>query len=395
MRIALVTPILPVPHDQARGRYIHETARALSTMATVKVFFPQVRYPRLPGLAPRSFLQGEVGADYSLDGIDMEAYTYPGFPGLSRGTNGIVGSWTLTPRLRAFAPDLVLAYWIYPDGYAAVRAAARVGVPCIVGARGSDIHVRSGINKVMTRRTLAAADTVLTVSHAMRAATIADYGVPAGKVHAIVNGIDTGIFHPRDQAQMRQKLGVPAQAKVIVYVGRLVETKGMRELLVAFQRLAAEDASLHLALVGDGVMRQELATLVQDSGLSGRVLMPGGMEPSEVAEWICASDVLTLPSWSEGYPNVVVEGIACGCPVVATDVGGTREIINADNGIMVAPKDVDALTQALSDAMSRAWDHQAMASAMRRGWHEVAVDTLAVCRSVLEDAGDTRRAGQV
>ena len=109
MRIALVTPILPVPHDQARGRYIHETARALSTMATVKVFFPQVRYPRLPGLAPRSFLQGEVGADYSLDGIDMEAYTYPGFPGLSRGTNGIVGSWALAPRLRAFAPDLVVA----------------------------------------------------------------------------------------------------------------------------------------------------------------------------------------------------------------------------------------------------------------------------------------------
>ena len=268
-------------------------------------------------------------------------------------------------------------------------------MPCIVGARGSDIHVRSGINKVMTRRTLAAADTVLTVSHAMRAATIADYGGPAGEGHAIVNAIDTGIFHPRDQAQMRQKLGVPAQTKVIVYVGRLVETKGMRELLVAFQRLAAQDASLHLALVGDGVMRQELATLVQASGLSGRVLMPGGMEPPQVAECICASDVLTLPSWSEGYPNVVVEGIACGCPVVATDVGGTREIINADNGIMVAPKDVDALTQALSDAMSRPWDRQAMASAMRRGWHEVAVDTLAVCRRVLEDAEHRRGAGQV
>src|SRR5690606_32067579 len=145
---------LPVPYDKTRGRYIHETARALSRLATVRVFLPQVRYLRLPGLTPRSFLHGEVGADYTLDGIDLEPYSYPGVPGVSRATNGMVGAHVLTPRLRAFRPDLVLAYWVYPDGYAALHAARRLGVPCIVGARGSDIHVRSGINAYLTRRAL-------------------------------------------------------------------------------------------------------------------------------------------------------------------------------------------------------------------------------------------------
>ena len=382
-RIALVTPILPVPHDQTRGRYIHETARALSKLATVRVYFPQVRYPRLPGLSPRSFLAGEVGPDYRLDGIDLEPYTYPGLPGLSRITNGYVGGMALQRRLKNFSPDLVLAYWVYPDGFAARKAARRLGVPCIVGARGSDIHVRSGVNVMMTRRTLDGVDAMLTVSHAMRDVAIAEFGVPPDKVHAVINGIDTTVFHPRPQAEMRAKLGVPADARLLVYVGRFVETKGMRELITAFQRLGTQDPSLHLALVGDGVMREELTAMVLESGLSGRVFMPGGLQPGQVAEWIGAGDVLTLPSWSEGYPNVVVEGIACGRPVVATSVGGTGEIINADNGIMVPKRDVDALEQGLSEAFRRNWNHEAMAAAIRRDWNDVARDTLAVCEQVL------------
>lgn len=391
-RIALVTPILPVPHDLTRGRYIHETARALSAMATVRVFFQQAQYPRVPGLSPRSFLRGEVGAGYRLDGIDVDAYTYPALPGLSRATNGVLAARALLPRLRCFAPDIVLAYWVYPDGYAARRAARRLGVPCIVGARGSDIHVRSGLNATMTRRTLRGVDALLTVSRAMRDKAIADFDADPSRVHAVVNGIDTGIFHPRDRQAMRRKLGVPADARLIAYVGRYVEAKGMRELLAAFQALAGKDPSLHLALVGDGVMRAELAALVAASGLDARVTMTGGLDPVQVAEWIGASDVVTLPSWSEGYPNVVVEGIACGRPVVATAVGGTAEIIDGANGILVPPRDATALERGLADALARDWDAPAMAAAAGRGWCDVAAETLAVCERVLAARGPRAQA---
>jgi len=382
-RIALVTPMLPVPHDQTRGRYIHETARALSQLAQVRVFFQQARYPRIPGLSPRSFLRGEVGEDYTLDGVDVEAFTYPALPGLSRATNGWMASRALVPRMRRFEPDLVLAYWVYPDGAAAKRAARRLGVPCIVGARGSDIHVRTGLNAHLTRRTLQGLDAILTVSHAMRDTAIATFGADPERVHPVVNGIDTDVFHPRDRQAMRSKLGVPADARLITYVGRFVEAKGMRELLQAFQALAAQDPRVRLALVGDGVMREELAGLVQATGLGGRVTMTGGLEPAQVAEWICASDLLTLPSWSEGYPNVVVEALACGVPVVATDVGGTREIIDDSKGLLIPPRDERVLAQALSQALSHPWDHAAIAASMNRSWHDVARETLDVCKQVL------------
>jgi glycosyltransferase involved in cell wall biosynthesis len=383
LRIAVVAPNLPVPHDLARGRYIHATARELAHLAEVRVFLPQARYPRIPGLRPRSFVHGLVGPDYALPGIALESYAYPAMPGVSRATNGLVGAMALKPRLRAFRPDIVLAYWVYPDGFAAVRAAHALGVPCIVGARGSDVHVRKGLLKHLTRRTLAAADGVLTVSQAMRRAVVGDFDTNAHKVACIVNGIDTTVFHPRSQSEARGALGIDPGARLVAYVGRMVASKGLRELMQAFAELAANDARLQLALVGHGVMDDELQALAAASGVAGRVHMPGGMEPPQVAQWLAASDVLALPSWSEGYPNVLVEAIACGRPVVASDVGGAGEIVTAGNGLLVPSRDPEALAAALADAIARDWDHAGMARAMARGWDQVAVETLDACRRVL------------
>jgi teichuronic acid biosynthesis glycosyltransferase TuaC len=131
-------------------------------------------------------------------------------------------------------------------------------------------------------------------------------------------------------------------------------------------------------------MKTELQGLIEQAGLTNKVYFPGGLPPEQVAQWIGASDVLTLPSWSEGYPNVVVEGAACGRPVVATDVGGTREIINGSNGILVQPQNVDSLYNGLVQALKQTWDHTAIAAAMRRTWDDVAVETLAVCERVIE-----------
>lgn len=383
LRIALVTPMLPVPHDQTRGRYIYETARALSKLAQVRVFFQSLRYPAVPGLRPRSYLYGDVDPGYALPGIDVEAFEYPGLPVVSRVLNGVVGSWVLRPRVRAFRPDLVLAYWVYPDGYAALRVAKGLGVPCAIGALGSDIHVRSGLSSMLTRHTIGQVDALLTVSEAMRQTAIEAFGAQPQRVHTVVNGFNTSIFGPGDQTQARLELGVGQTDRVVVYVGRFVEAKGLRELVEAAKRLAGLDPRFTLVLIGDGVMREQLHQLIHAAGLAHRIRVPGGLPPQQVARWICASDVLTLPSWSEGYPNVVVEALACGRPVVATDVGGTREIVNSDNGILIAPKDANALGAALLGALDRAWDHAAIAAAMKRSWDDVARETLDVCSALV------------
>ncbi|MBJ6984077.1 glycosyltransferase [Luteimonas sp. MC1750] len=383
-RIALVTPNLPVPHDLARGRYIHATAIELSKLAEVRVFLPQVRYPRLPAaLGPRTFVHGLVADDYRLPGIDLQAYSYPAVPGLSRVGNGVVGATALAPRLRAFMPDLVLAYWVYPDGDAAVRAARAIGVPCIVGGRGSDVHQRSGLLRWLTRRTLAKADSVLTVSQAMRRAVIDAYGIAPARVGCIVNGIDTAVFQPADRSSARAALGIRPDARLVAYVGRMVEAKGLRELIEAFTALAAADRQVELVLVGHGVMQAELRALAAATGLGERIHFPGGMEPPDVARWLAACNVLALPSWSEGYPNVLVEAIASGRPVVASDVGGAAEIVDAGNGLLVPARDAPAFAAALAAALDREWDAAAMSRAMSRGWDQVAAETLAACRQVL------------
>lgn len=383
LRVAVVTPMLPVEHDPTRGRYIHETVRSLSRLADVKVFFETVRYPRI-GVAPKSYLYGDVGEGYRLDGIDVEAFGYSGIPVLSRGLNGWLASRALAPRVQRFGPDVVVGYWVYPDGAAALRVARRLGVPCIVGALGSDIHGRTGLNGMLTRRTIRCADALIAVSEAMRQSAIRQFGAQPARVRTVVNGCNTSVFGPMDQAQVRQGLGLPATGPMVVYVGRFVEAKGLVELVEAFSRLAAQRPDLRLALVGDGVMKQRLVSLVEASDARHRILMTGGMQPRDVARWINASDLLVLPSWSEGCPNVVVEALACGRPVVATDVGGTREIVDANNGLLVAPRDVESLRAAIDRALARDWDRSAIAARMRRSWDDVARETLDLVQELVD-----------
>jgi glycosyltransferase involved in cell wall biosynthesis len=396
LRIALVTPMLPVPHDHTRGRFTHETARCLSKIATTRVFFQQLRYPDIPLVRPRSYLYGRLGPDYRLEGIDVEAFEYPAVPVLSRPFNSLVSARILLPRLRAFAPDLVLAYWVYPDGHAALLAAQRLGVPCVVGALGTDIHVRDALNSWLTRRTIAGIDALLTVSENMKRTAVETFGATPAKVHTITNGFNTDVFYPRPQQQMREQLCVPADSRLIVYVGRFVAAKGIKELIAAFRALAADDPKLRLVMVGQGVMGEELTSLIRHAGVLDRVILPGGQPPQGVAEWICAADLLCLPSWSEGYPNVVVEALACGRPVVATDVGGVSEIVNDSCAVLVAPRDIESLRSGLQRALNTPWDHAAIANTIRRTWDDVAVETLAVCEQVMQerrwlDARRTRR----
>lgn len=381
-RIAIVTPIFPVEQDKTRGRFTYETAKALTQLGQVRVYIQQPQYPAILGRPAAG--GGLLLDDYAKEGLDVEAVDYPAVPGLTRGINGYMGGRRLLDRVRGFKPDVLIGYWVYPDGYAALHAARKLGVPAVIGALGSDIHLQKGVSARLSRTTLQQADAVIAVSEAMRQSVIHEYGATAERVHTIVNGFNTGVFFAQPQAGVRAKLGVAADAKLIIYVGRLIEAKGLRELITAFAPVAASDANARLVLVGNGPFKDALTAEVAKHGLEQRVTFTGGLEPRLVADWIGAADLLTLPSWSEGYPNVLVEALACGRPVVATRVGGIPEIINASNGVLVPARDANALGTALKDTLQRPWDHAAIAASMRRTWLDVGRETLAVCEDVIK-----------
>lgn len=381
-RIAVITPILPVPQDMTRGRFIYETTRALSRQADVRVFLTQAQYPQANWLQPSRHKSVVMADSYSLPGIDIETVTYPALPLISRVTNGWVSGRSLLSKIAKYSPDVLIGYWAYPEGAGAAYVARKLGKPVVIGALGTDINERHGINAWLTRRTLQSADRIVFVSQAMTRHAIDTFGVSPERCATVVNGINTAVFHPQDRASCRTALGLPPHAPVVVYVGRLIEAKGLSELVASVTKLRQTRPDLRTILIGEGPYLGTLKEQIAASGQQDRITLAGGQLPEKVAQYINAADVLTLPSWSEGYPNVLVEALACGCPVVATRVGGIPEIVTADNGRLVPPRDTNALADALDQTLEKAWDRPAISTNMSRTWDDVARETLDVCRSL-------------
>lgn len=381
-RIAVITPILPVPQDMTRGRFIYETTRALARQADVRVFLTQAQYPQASWLQPSRHRSVVMADSYSLPGIDIETVTYPALPLISRVTNGWASGMALHGRIAKYAPDVLIGYWTYPEGAGAEYVARKLGKPVVIGALGTDINDRKGINAWLTRRTLQAADRIVFVSQAMTRHAIDTFGVCADRCATVVNGINTTVFHPQDRARCREALGLPADAPVVIYVGRLIEAKGLRELVGSVTKMRQTHPDLRTILIGEGPYLDTLKSLIAAAGQQDRIILAGGQLPEKVAQYINAADVLTLPSWSEGYPNVLVEALACGCPVVATNVGGIPEIVTSGNGELVPPRDTNALAEALDRTLKKAWDRPAISRNMSRTWDDVARETLEVCRSL-------------
>ena len=374
MRILIVTSQFPVAADPTRGRPLQQTASALARLAEVRVLSPVAVYPRWA--RPRSYLFKP--AEAATVGVDAEYVTYPALPLVTRAFNGSLCARAIAQPLARYKPDVVLSYWLYPDAYGAMVACRRGGYPLVAGARGSDIRVRDAVSRWLTQRVVRSAQRLLVVSEDLGRLAVKDYDADASRVRVIANGCDAATFHLGDRAAARRALGVADSARLVVYVGRLVPEKGLRELLDAGREIAPRHEGLEIALIGDGPMRAELETRIAEPG-APRVRLAGVQPPATVAEWMTAADLVVLPSYSEGHPNVLVEALACGRPIVATTVGGIPEVVDKASGILVPPREAKPLALAMSDALSRTWDERALSRRFSRGWDEVAADTLRAC----------------
>jgi glycosyltransferase involved in cell wall biosynthesis len=380
MRITVVTSYFPTSARPYGGNSAVQTLRLLKANASIEVVSPQERYPDVPGLRPSRYEPADL--TWQPPEFVTTYVAYPVIPIVTRPFNGRVCAKILLPYVRMTRPDLILNYWLYPDGYAAVRIGRELGVPVIVGAIGSDIRRRNDpITVRLVRETMLEADAVITVSEELRQLVIGQ-GVPADKVTAIRNGCDTAVFHPGDRDAAREQVGCDRSSELIVYAGNLLASKGLGELMEAFLELAKVRPRLLLAIVGQGPYRETLARRASAAGMESRVILPGRCDATGIAQWMRAADVFSLPSYSEGCPNVVVEALACGRPLVATNVGGIPELVKEACGILIPPRDAAALRGALDTALSKQWDSGEIARTSTRSWESVAAETLAVCRRV-------------
>ena len=246
---------------------------------------------------------------------------------------------------------LVLGVSMLPDTEAAVTIARELGLPVAALAVGSDVMVYPDRMPALWRRlceTLNQVDLPVGVSQSV-CRRLAETGKCKREPLCVYLGRDTKQFVPAENKdRVREHLGWAKESVVAVYVGGLVETKGMKELATAAEPLLNKHERFQLICVGDGPSRGGLLVLQGRLAREGAVVLPGRVAPDEVPRFLQAADFLVLPSYSEGMPQAVLEAMNCGLPVVATRVGGVPEaVIGGETGLLVEAKNVDQFRDAM------------------------------------------------
>jgi teichuronic acid biosynthesis glycosyltransferase TuaC len=359
----VITQYFPTSEQPWAGHSAYQTLRYLAQWNEVKVFYPAVRYPRR--LTPATGWKTRLDAAYRPGGVEVEYLSYPALPGVSRPLNGWVAAGRLLPSVRRFGPEIILNYVVYPDGYAALRVGKALKVPVVVTAIGSDLNrIPDPLCGALTRRTLRESDAVITVSGDLRKTAIL-LGADAGRSHAILNGCDTSVFFNRDKVELR-------------------------ELIEAVVSLHEQRPKLRCYLVGDGSDEGALRELIVQKNAGEYVKLMPPCKTDGVALWMAAADLVTLPSYKEGCPNVVLEALAAGRPVVASDVGGIPELMDDSSGRLVPAMDSSALAVALDQVLAAVWSGDEIAKRHQRGWAEVARDVQQVLEGVLAGRGQVK-----
>ncbi|MEO7385571.1 MAG: glycosyltransferase family 4 protein [Gammaproteobacteria bacterium] len=248
-------------------------------------------------------------------------------------------------RLRREHPRLALidSHFLYPDGVAACLLGLWLGIPVLMTARGSDVNLytRYAAPRAMIRWAIRRAARVITVSDALRDGLLA-LGADPGKVVTLRNGVDVQRFRPLDRNAARARFG--ASGFTLLSVGNLLEIKGHHLVIEALAELPGVTA----LIAGDGPQRASLERLARARGVADRVRLLGNLPQEELVACYNAADSLVLASSREGMPNVVLESLACGTPVIATAVGGIPEIIDSDSaGYLLTERSASAIAAAV------------------------------------------------
>ncbi|MDP2253730.1 MAG: glycosyltransferase, partial [Thiobacillus sp.] len=301
-------------------------------------------------------------------GIRVYHPRYLSVPGLLRQFDGwsmALASVGLMRKLKRQGAQLIDAHFTYPDGEAATRLGRWLGLPATITLRGTEVpHSKNAALRPRLSRTLKFAARIFSVSDSLRQLAI-ELGAAVDKTEVVGNGIDTERFQPVARAAARARFGLPDSAKVLISVGALVERKGMHRVIDVLPALLKHHPDLHYLIVGgaspEGDNRTELTAQVARLGLADRVHFLGALPPDELKWPLSASDTFVLATRNEGWANVFLEAMACGLPVITTDVGGNAEVVCREElGSIVPFGDSAALQQALDAALDKNWERSAI-----------------------------------
>jgi len=399
-KLVVLSTLFPNPGQPLAGLFIRERMSRVAEHLPVTVVAPVPWFP-LQGLARRlrpHFRPPAPPAEVQ-GSLRVLHPRFLSVPGLFKSLDGLfmaVGSLGTLRRLRREqGVDLIDAHFGYPDGHAASLLARWLGLPFSVTLRGVEPRIgATAIRGRLMRRALRRAAHVIAVAGSL-AEWARGAGVEPARLTVVGNGVDTGRFRPIDRDAARRELGLPASAPVLVTVGGLTERKGFHRVLDCLPRLREAHPGLQYLIVGgasgEGDWRARLEDQARRLGLTECVHFLGVVEPDRLRVPLSAADAFVLATRNEGWANVLLEAMACGLPVITTDVGGNREVVSdAHLGHVVPFGDTGALARAIDEALGRDWDQDAIrAHAQASSWGARIEQLLPLLAEAADPAGRT------
>ena len=396
LRVLVLSHMYPNAGDPTAGIFIHHQVRHLmGAGCEVVVVSPQPYVPKI--LAGRYRRYAEILKENMLDGIRVIYPRYVRPPGGMFHAPSCYSMFYSIRRLisglvQDFQPHILHAHTASPDGYVGLLLRKEFSLPLVVSLRGSDVNVypyRDRWTFYLTQKVISEADRLTAVSGALKAAA-EEIAKPRSDIAVVYTGcdLDRFSFHEALRKEFRHRLGIPPESPMLIFIGHILQAKGIFELFDAFLIARQGHPDLHLVMIGSG---DDLPVIKRKAEqVLGYMHFLGTRPHDEIPGWLSAADILVLPSWREGLPNVVVEAMACERSVVATRVGGIPEaVVNGECGILVEKQNVQELADAIIHLLDNDKDRERMGLRGREvveerfSWEKNAVETLHVYREVL------------
>ena len=360
------------------GVFIHRQAVALKSIGCEVKVIAGIPYAPI-GLcsnARRRAYRGTPRED-RLDGVQVHYSRYLRPPGRHcHGISSYLLYYSVCRMMRSvlaeFRPDVMHAHTVTPDGYAGLLLGQKYGIPTVCSMRGSDINLYPRTHKPLTLRltktVLEETGHLVAVSDALRkeAETMLDR---VRDISVIYNGCDLKQYAYSQSARerVRKSMEICESEPVFLYAGSLQKSKGIYELIAAHEYLHGMGRRYRLIIAGDGEEENTLESRVCSHMGVGSVHLVGRKMPAEIPDYLSACDALVLPSYDEGMPNIVLEAMACGRPIIASRVGGIPELVeDGMSGYLVARGDAKAISHAMCRVVENERERVAMGEYARK-----------------------------
>lgn len=395
-RLLVFSSLFPSTAQPQAGVFIRERMFRVGKHVPIVVVAPQ---PWFPAQALIRWFRPHfrvMASTYEvMDEIVVHRPRFFCIPGVFKWTDGVfmaLSSFFVVRRVvREHRVNIIDAHFGYPDGHAAILLGRWLRLPVVLTLRGKEERQSRSSVAMALRRAIVGADQLITVSTPLRKLAI-EQGADPERVHVIGNGVDLAGFTALPRPQARNQLALPSDAQVLISVGTLVERKGFHRVIECLPGLLAGHPTLRLLIAGgpgaEGDMGPELRKRVHSLALDDRVHFLGPLTPAALRTALSASDVFVLATSYEGWANVFLEAMACGLPVVTTDVGGNAQVVNSTAlGRLVPMGDSRLLQEAIDQALRATWDRRSIrAYAESNSWEQRIPPLINVYRQLLPSA---------